>query len=258
MTDAAAVLGRIEGVPSAVRSSLDAVDTLLRDRGMRAVPAEESAKALHAGARANAAIADTAEPAPDGTGWEAGAVRAATQVLELAPMIRKEPGQVIARVHALVARGYVPEGELGRLRDAPGVGERMVGLHELLTAPTEASALVVAAIAHAEIATVRPFGSGDGIVARLVEHLVLIEAGIDPRAVVVAAAGHNAAGAEYTHALAGYTDAGPVGVRDWILHCTRAVSYGAEVSPLTAIPVRKQQGTARGKRMSGTEPGDTA
>ncbi|NLT29658.1 MAG: hypothetical protein GXX86_04265 [Propionibacterium sp.] len=248
MTDAAAVLGRIEGVPSAVRSGLDAVDTLLRDRGMRTVPAEESAKALHAGARANAAIADRDEPAPDGTSWEAGAVRAATQVLELAPMIRKEPGQVIARVHALVARGYLPEEELGRLRDDPGVGERMVGLHGLLTTPTEASALVVAAIAHAELATVRPFGTGDGIVARLVEHLVLIEAGIDPRAVVVAAAGHRAAGAEYNHALTDYAEGGPVGVREWILHCVRAVGYGAEVSPLASIPVRKQQGAPRGPR----------
>lgn len=251
MSDPAATLGRIEGVPSAVRSTLDAVDTLLRDRGLRTVPASESAKALHAGARASAAIADVAEPAPDGTSWEAGAVRAATQVLELAPLIRKEPGQVIGRVHALVARGYVPEDELGLVRNDPDVGARMVSLRELLTSPTEASAMVIAALAHAEIATVRPFGTADGVVARLVEHLVLIEAGVDPRAVVVASAGHHAAGAEYTQALEEYAHGGAVGVRDWILHCTRAVAYGTEVSPLASIPIRRQQGKPRGRRTSG-------
>lgn len=251
VSDPAATLGRIEGVPSAVRSTLDAVDTLLRDRGMRMVPAGESAKALHAGARASAAIADAAEPAPDGTSWEAGAVRAATQVLEVAPLIRKEPGQVIGRVHALVARGYVPEDELGVVRNDPDVGARMVGLRELLTSPTEASAMVIAALAHAEIATVRPFGTADGIVARLIEHLVLIEAGVDPRAVVVPSAGHHAAGSEYAQALEEYAHGGPLGVRDWILHCTRAVAYGTEVSPLASIPVRRQLGKPRGRRSGG-------
>ena len=49
----------------------------------------------------------------------------------------------------------------------------MDGLSGLLTAPTKAPALVVGAIVHGELLTLRPFGWGDGIVARAAQRLAL-------------------------------------------------------------------------------------
>ena len=43
---------------------------------------------------------------------------------------------------------------------------RMSSLGELLTSPTSAPAIVVGAIAHAEVAVVAPFGAASGLIAR--------------------------------------------------------------------------------------------
>jgi hypothetical protein len=132
----------------------------------------------------------------------------------------------------LLAHGQVPDDELGRIRVRNGLSDRMVGLAALLTRPTAASAIVVAAVAHAELATVAPFGSGDTVVARAAEHMVLIASGVDPRAVLVPEAGHLALRDAYASALAGYRSGSVTGVKNWLLHCARALTHGAEVSPL--------------------------
>lgn len=230
MNDPLSALAALEGVPSAVTAARDAADVIQRDRGRKVLPAEVSAQALLAGARASAAIEDDrAESAVEG-GWQAAAIRLSTELIDLAGLIRTAPGQVLARMHTLLAAGRLPDGELGRVR--PEAADRIAGLTHLLTAPTEASPLVVAAIAHAEVATAAPFGSGDGIIARAVEHAVLIRAGIDPRAVLVPEAGHRAAGRAYGSALAAYATGDVNAVRGWILHCAQALTYGVEVSPL--------------------------
>ena len=56
----------------------------------------------------------------------------------------------------------------------------MAGLGRAADQPTEAPALVLAAVAHAEVATVAPFGSADDVVARAVERMVLISSGLRP------------------------------------------------------------------------------
>jgi hypothetical protein len=223
--DPLADLARLEGVPSAVAAARDAVDAVLRDRGMRVIPAEQSASALLSGARASAALS------PDPDRWLAGAVRLSTELISLSGLIRVAPGQVIARAHALVARGAVPDDELGRVRADAEVSERLVGLHQLLTEPTSASVVVLAAVAHAEVATVAPFGTADGIVACAVEHMVLVAGGVDPRAVIVCEAGHLALRPSYEAGLTAYRSGTVPGVRDWLLHCAQALTYGAEVSP---------------------------
>jgi hypothetical protein len=223
--DPLADLARLEGVPSAVAAARDAVDVVLRDRGMRVIPAQQSASALLAGARASAALS------PDPGRWLAGAVRLSTELISLGALIRVAPGQALARAHALIGRGVLPDDELGRVRSSGEVSRRMLGLSELLTEPTAASAVVLGAVAHAEIATVAPFGSADGIVARAVEHMVLIAGGVDPRAVIVCEAGHLALRPAYEVALAAYGSGTVSGVREWLLHCTQALTYGAEVSP---------------------------
>jgi hypothetical protein len=228
VVDPLADLARLEGVPSAVVSARDAVDAVLRDRGMRTISGEQSAAALLLGARASAALSD----APDR--WLPGSIRLSTELISLSALIRVSPGQAMARVHTLVAHGQVADDELGRVRADESTSARMRGLNVLLSGPTGASALILASVAHAEIATIQPFGTADSIVARAVEHLVLIAAGVDPRAVIVPEAGHLELQADYANALRGYQSGTVAGVRDWLVHCTKALAYGAEVSPVAA------------------------
>ena len=108
----------------------------------------------------------------------------------------------------------------------------MSGLTELLTARSEAPALVLAAIAHAEIATLAPFGTADSLVARAVERMVLISSGFDPRGVIVTEIGHLRRREDYQRLLDAYRDGSVAGVRDWILHVAQAAVDGAEASPV--------------------------
>lgn len=226
MNDPLHDLAQLEGVPSAVTAARDAADAVLRDRGLRQLTAEQSATALLTGARDSAAMA--------GPDWEAGAVRLSTQLIELSKLVRTSPGQLLARGHSLLAKGTMPDPELGRVQ--PQAAERISGLNRLLTASTKAPAIVVAAIAHGEVATAAPFGSPeiDGLLARATEHMVLVQAGVDPRAVLLPEAGHRASGKTYAATLEAYAGGSVDGVRGWILHCCQALTYGAEVSPVGA------------------------
>jgi hypothetical protein len=214
-------LARLEGVPSAVEAALAAVDLVLRDRGHREIDHDQTAQALLAAARSSAAL--TEEP----DRWLPGIVRLYTELTALSALVRIAPGQVLARAHVLAARDLVSVEDLGRPRPDPGVAARLLGLQELLTARTEASAVLVGAIAHAEIAVVEPFGVADGVVARAVEHMVLISAGVDPYGLISCEAGHLARREGYQKALVGYRDGGAAGVRDWLLHCAGALADGA-------------------------------
>lgn len=230
----------------------DACDVVLRDRGLREIPADDSAKALLAGANASADATGAADQ------LRPGVVRLSTQLIEIGGYVLVSPGQALARCHTLLAHSLVDDDDLGRVVDEPGVGERMSALNQLITTPTEASSVVLAAIVHAEIATVEPFAFGevsrrDGnrALARAAEHLVLIGSGVDPRAVIVCEAGHRAAGRFYDEALDAYRAATPVGVRDWILHCAQTLTYGAEVSPVAGRSAKLP------RSLRPPQPGDT-
>ena len=227
--DPLADLARLEGVPSAVAAALDSVDVVLRDRGHRRVAREESARALLASAKASAELTDDADR------WLPGALRLYTEVADLAALIRVAPGQALARSHVLVVRGLVPDELLGRLRDDPAVAPRMAELSQLLTRPTEGSAVVLGAVVHAEIAVLEPFGSADGLVARATEHMVLISAGVDPYGLINCEAGHRADPAAYADALRRYRDEGARGVRAWLQHCASALARGAALGSGAAV-----------------------
>jgi hypothetical protein len=228
--DPLADLARLEGVASAVAAATDAVDALSRGRGLRQVTEEQLSKALLAGARANAALTDDRER------WQLGAVRLSAELAALASLIRVAPAQALARAHALVARGVLPDNELGKICSEPGIAARMNSLGELLTRDTSAPAIVVGAVAHAEIAVVEPFGDASGLIARAAEHLVLIAAGLDPYGVIVVEAGHAESGTSYSRALSAYVDGSVSGVKGWLLHCAAAVARGAELSPVVTLP----------------------
>lgn len=218
-------------MPSAVAAARDAADAVLRDRGRRQVPADTSARALLAGAKASARM--------EGEEWLEGSVRLSTQLIDLAGDIRRTPAQVLARAHVLLARGRRDDDALGRTVTG---GARLGALMDLLAASTAASPLVLAAIAHAEVASIRAFGGGDGVLARAVEHMVLIEAGVDPRAVLVPEEGHAAAGGAYAGGLQRYATGDVAGVREWIVQCARALTFGAEASPLGAARRFREDG----------------
>lgn len=224
MPDPLADLARLPGVPAAVASALAAVDVVLRDRGARRLDPDAVARSLLVGARGNAALSG------DGDRWLPGAVRLSVELPALAATLRVAPAQALARAHVLVARGQVPAEELGRVRaDRPTTG-RLAGLTTLLTTPGTASAVVLGAVVHAELADLAPFGTADGLVARAAEHMVLVSAGVDPGAAIPVEAGHAHDVDGYRAGLAGYASATSAGLRDWLLHCAAALSRGAELS----------------------------
>jgi hypothetical protein len=107
------------------------------------------------------------------------------------------------------------------------VAVRLSALGELLTSPTSAPALVVAAIAHGELLALRAFGWGDGILARAAVRLTLIDRGVDPKSLAVPEVGHVELVSAYREAIHAYVAGTPEGVAQWVRHCAEAVALGA-------------------------------
>lgn len=224
--DPLAHLARLEGVPSALAAALAAVDGVLRDRGLRTVDVADVAAAAWTSSRA--AVRLTEEPEPDAA---AAMVRMYAEVPAIAELARSAPAQALARLHAVWGRGLLPDNELGVVRSDPDTAERLRALQDMLTGPTEAPALLVAAVVHAELWTLQPFRAGSWAVALGMEQAVVIGSGVDPRAVVPLAAGHAAAG-DHAASLRAYATGTVDGVRGWLLHQAAAVTAAAEQSPV--------------------------
>jgi hypothetical protein len=229
-------LANLEGVASAMAATRDGIDALLRDRGLRRTTPDLTGESLLRGAHASAVLEGSASTldevrADGGDPVARAAVRLSSELLGLLPTLNGSPLQALARMHTLAAKGEVPDQELGRPRGADGAA-RLRDLAGLLTAPTTAPALVVAAVVHAEIAVTAPFVSHNGLVARAAERLVLVARGVDAKSLVVPEAGHLAVRAEYESNLRGYRDGGPAGVHGWLLYAAEAYAQGAEASPL--------------------------
>jgi hypothetical protein len=229
---------RLEGVGSAVAAARDGIDALLRDRGLRRTDPALTAESLLRGAVASAALEGSVSSAADVRGGRAdevaaGAVRISTQLLSLVPVLPRAPLQALARLHALAAPADVDPDRRGRPRDA-AAAKGLASLARRLTAPTAAPALVVAALVHAELATVAPFGSVDGLVARAAERLVLVSRGVDPTALTVPEAGHLRLRGEYESNLRGFATGTTGGTQAWLLYAAEAYTAGAQASPLVA------------------------
>jgi hypothetical protein len=135
---------------------------------------------------------------------------------------------VLARLHLLAARDLVPAESLGRPSGDAAVAARLNGVFGLVTGATSAPAVIVAAVVHAELLTVVPFGGPNGVVARAASRLTLIARGLDPKAVSVPEVGHLARAPEYQGALGAYATGTPDGVRSWLKHCCAAAVAGAD------------------------------
>ncbi len=236
--DPLADLAALEGVGSAMAATRDGIDALLRDRGLRRTAPELTGESLLLGAHASAVLegssatlSDLREGPPDDAA--SAALRVSTEVLGLVPVLAHSPLQAFARLHTVAAKGVVPDTELGRPQDRPGA-ERLAGVARLLLERTSAPALVAAAIVHAELRTVAPFVSHNGIVARAAERLVMVARGVDPTSLTVPEAGHLAFRPQYESNLIGYVEGGPAGVHAWLLYAAEAYTAGAQASPLRA------------------------
>ncbi len=235
-TDPHAWLISLEGIPSGFAGARDGIDVVLRDRGLRRTSPELTAESLLRGAHASAVLegsSSTLAQVRSGEGDEiaADAVRLATELLALVPVVRRAPLQALARMHTVAARGTLPDEMLGRPRDGESAS-RLRGIAELMTAPTDAPALAVAAVIHAELVAAAPFGSHNGIVARAAERLVAASRGVDEKSLVVPEAAHLALRAEYESNLRGWASGSPAGMHSWLLYAVEAWSAAAEASPL--------------------------
>ncbi|MFC0040741.1 MULTISPECIES: oxidoreductase [Actinomadura] len=253
MTDALASVADLPGVADAVADARKAVDRLLGHRILRRRSAEVSTESALRGARASAVLEGASVTLDELRTTEnpsdpivQGSLRVSAELGTLAETWRQAPRQVLARLHVLAAADAVDADALGRPRaegkpstDPAGLGDppppavvaaRLDQLSGLLTAPTKAPALVVAAIVHGELATLRPFGWGDGIIARAAQRLTLVARGFDPKSLTAPETGHAELSGAYGEALRGYAAGGQDGVAAWVAHCAAATAAAARDS----------------------------
>jgi Fic family protein len=277
VTDLLAPLMTLPGVEAAVLEARTAVDGLLSHRVLRRGSAEVTAESALRGARASAELegagielerlrgqlmagGTVTLPSKDERGGRLveSAVRLHADLGQLLVPWRHSPRQALARLHVLAASELVADTDaLGRPRsagapydDPVGLGEapepvevaaRLDGLARVLSGGTSVPAVVVAAVVHGELMALRPFGCADGLVARAAARLVLVDRGVDPKAVSAPEVGHAELHHEYGDALRGYVSGGPEGVTQWIVHCARAVGLGAREGLAVCEAIRRGQ-----------------
>jgi hypothetical protein len=241
--DPLAPLMELPGVAEASDRARDALGRAHRHRAnLRGWPVTAAEAALRA-ARASSVLdggpvrlEDLAKAAP---GYQAvsdpvfgGALRVA-QELEggggaLVGIWQRAPLQALARLHMLAAADLVDDDRLGRPRTDGEVGPRLELLANLVTGRTRAAAPVVAAVAHGELLTLKPFGSADGVVARAVSRLVTIASGLDPHGLGVPEVSWMRKPADYRDAARRFADGTPDGVGAWLVLCCRAMQAGGQ------------------------------
>jgi Fic family protein len=257
--DPLAALGSLPGVPEAVDEARAAVDRLRAHRVLRSRSAEVTAESALRGASASAAIAGADWPLEElrrrtdfgdepGAGVVRGALRVSGELSPLLAILRQAPAQALTRMHMLAAAGEIDPARIGRPRSAneaivvePGgpatpvsadeAATRLTSLTTLLTAPSKAPALVVAAVAHGELLSATPFGWGDGLIARALFRLVLVARGLDPQSLAVPEVGFLELGMEARKAaLDAYASGTADGLSAWITHCGEALVGGTRES----------------------------
>lgn len=184
-------------------------------------------------------------PVPDdlsGTQLSAG-VRTAALAAELMTTpnaLRGRFTQVLAKLSLAAGAGLVPAERLGRPRlpgEEPGdlaglppappaeaIAPRLASLATMLEDST-LPGIVTAAILHGELLTLRPFVTGNGLVARAIFRIHVVSSGVDPTGVAVPEASFLADAVGYGQAAAGFATGRDV--PGWIAACARALAEGA-------------------------------
>lgn len=237
--DLLAPLTALPGVVEALDATRAAMDGLLREPALRRGRSEVRAAARIRSAWASARLAGCALP------WEAfeppfddddeghlaaSALNVAGEVGASAETWRRAPLQSLARLHAVAMAGQVAAETLGRPRPEPAVGVRLATLAEVVTT-TRAPGLLVSAVVHGELLTLRPFGSGDDLVARAASRVVLVARGVDPDALTVPEMGLLDLGIDdYAAAADGYATGTPEGLARWVTFHAASVQRGIAVA----------------------------
>jgi Fic family protein len=259
LADPLAAVAALPGVPDAVESARTAVDRLRGHKVLRSRSSQVTAESALRGARASAALAGADWPLEElrrrtdlgdeqGAALVRGALRISGELSELLPILRQAPAQVLTRMHLLAAAGAADAARIGRPRldgeavtaepamppepvDAQQASARLNALVGVLAAPSKAPALVVASIAHAELLATAPFGWGDGLIARAVFRLLLVDRGLDPNSLAIPEVGFLEQGVDaYRDALASYAEGTADGIAAWIAYCAQALVLGAQES----------------------------
>jgi hypothetical protein len=239
ITDPLAPLLDLADVAPALAAARDAVDAAMRHRALRRtggpVAAEVSLRAAVASAALEGSVHDR-EAVRAGTVTDPvvqGALRVAGGLGPLVDLWPRAPRQVLARLHMLAARGVVPDDELGRLTGGSSAAARLDGLATLVAGNDHTPPLLLAAVVHAELLTLRPFAGPAGVVARAAARLTLIGRGFDPRGLVGVEVGHQEREPEYVGASGAYATGTPDGLRSWLRHYASAVEVGAaQIAPI--------------------------
>lgn len=250
-------LAALDGVAEAVDAARAAATELRWHNALRRRTPECRAEAIVRAARASAALEGArfpipyvrevlqGRPAPDdlsGTQLTA-AIRTAALAGELSTRphpLRGKLTQVLAQLSLAAGAGLAPEERIGRPRlpgetpgdlsglpPAPGAGEigpRLATLAVLLDDDT-LPGIVTAAILHGEILALRPFGIGNGLIARALFRIHIVSSGVDPTGVAVPEAAFLADAVGYGQGAAGFTTGRDV--PGWIEACARALVDGA-------------------------------
>lgn len=191
-----------------------------------------------------------------------GIVAATATSEEIRGQVLGAPAQALARLHIAAVGHLVGTGAgarlasdaVGRPRTADEVCEELVDigtppppaevaqrlslLSELIRGHADVPAVVLAAVVHAEIATVRPFVRGNAIVARAVERALVQATGLDPTGVAVTELGHfRQTMPAYVGALGAYATGSRDGVRIWLEHCCAAYVAAAQEGRIVADAV---------------------
>lgn len=282
--DALRGLAELPGVPESIASAREACTELRWHQALRRRVPEAAAESRVRGAQASGELEGAKLPVDivrdlmrGARSWPErpdpvervlrGVVQATAETEHVRGLVATVPLQALARLHVAAAAGLVEDDQLGRPRmpgedcaellalgAAPGPQEmrdRLDGLVRMLVRSQDLPALVVAAVVHAEVVTVRPFVRGNGPVARALERAVVQATGLDPTGVAVPEVGHGSpGGSAYLGALTAYGTGRPEGVALWLTHCGSAIAAGAAEGRRIADAVmagRLGQGRVDGK-----------
>lgn len=229
--DPLAPLLELTDVAPALTVARERIDAALRHRALRRHGGPVAAEASLRAAVASAALEGHAydlEEVRAGTVTDPvlqGALRVAEGLGGLVDLWPRAPRQVLARLHVLAARGIVGPDDLGRLTSG---AERIDALAGLVAGNDRTPPLLLAAIVHAELLTLRPFAGPAGVVARAAARLTLIGRGLDPRGLLAVEVGHRSREPEYVGAAGAYVTGTADGVRSWLRHYAAAVEAAAD------------------------------
>jgi hypothetical protein len=231
LMDPLAALLDLADVAAALDAARERVDAGLRHRALRRHGGRIAAEASLRGAVASAALEGHRYDLEDVRGGTVtdpvlqGALRVGEGMGPLVDLWPRAPRQVLARLHVLAAHGVVPAAELGR--PASNI-DRIDALAGLVAGNESTPPLLLAAIVHAELVTLRPFAGPAGIVARAAARLTLIGRGLDPRGLLPVDTGHLAREPEYVGAAGAYATGTADGMRSWLRHYAAAVMNAAD------------------------------